>query len=82
MNRRTFFKTVAATLAAGTAVAVVAPAVVRGGDKEKVTLKGSASYYRGRLYFVNDHCELQTVEFSGQSGYIVTPYENPNPKTS
>lgn len=86
MNRRQFFKTVAATVAAGTA-AVVAPSVLA---KEKYQVgcdvgigpsKTARFYFRGRDGSLIMGVPSKNVFRGRRSGYIIAPYENPKPKT-
>ena len=83
MDRRQFFKTVAAT-AVG---AVVAPAVVGGGKTTPVGVGNRAKYLvygdpgigKTPLYTKANY-ELMNQLF-GAGRYYSTPYENPDPKT-
>jgi hypothetical protein len=63
MNRRQFFKTIAAT-AAGVVAVGVAPKVV-GGERPGLD-KIPMCYYRGRLYFANSQDTIQEWTFSRQ----------------
>ncbi|KKM80646.1 hypothetical protein LCGC14_1337690 [marine sediment metagenome] len=85
-TRRQFFKTLAAIAIAGT-VAVVTPAVVR--DKQyrvgydvAIGPSGTACFYfQGRDGSLIMGVPSKCVTIGRRSGYIVTPYENQNPKT-
>ena len=64
-TRRQFFKTIAAT-AAGVVAVGVAPAVVKAKSVSFKPNQAQEAIMSGRLYFVNEHCKLQTVTFSRQ----------------
>ena len=78
MNRRNFLKTVAATVAAGTA-AVVAPSVGRGVCDRSVLFRPNP--LQRKLFVYGIPGVSKSYHISKTSCYIITPYENPNPKT-
>lgn len=78
MNRRQFFKTVAATVAGVVAVGV-APRVIQGGEKRSILFKPNP--VQRKLFVYGIPGVSKSYCFSRASGYIITPYEDQNPAT-